>query len=88
MLFSVVFPFAIIIVDFSPCQLHVIDDEFVTFLQKKVDAANDIEERSGMNSLLQTITTVLERVKEAQGDGDRDMRDDELTMDQVTYNCN
>jgi len=63
--------------------LHEIDDGFVEFLQKKVDTSKDMDERVGLSSLLQTITTVLDRVKEAQGDGTIDAQQEELTIDQV-----
>lgn len=43
--------------------LHVIDEQFTNWLQNKIDKSNDIEERVGLTSLLQTITSVLERIK-------------------------
>ncbi len=63
--------------------LHVIDEQFTNWLQNKIDKSNDIEERVGLTSLLQTITSVLERIKEVQGDGVDDIVDEELSMDQV-----
>jgi len=64
--------------------LHEIDDRFTKFLQDKVDKTRNIEERSGLQSLLDTINTVLERVKEAQGENQTNgVVDDELTMEQV-----
>ena len=63
--------------------LHVIDEQFTNWLQNKIDKSNDIEERVGLTSLLQTITSVLERIKEVQGDGVNDVADEELSMDQV-----
>ena len=63
--------------------LHEIDDGFVEFLQNKVDTTKDMDERVGLSSLLQTITAVLDRVKEAQGDGTIDAQQEELTIDQV-----
>lgn len=41
-----------------------------------------MEERVGLSSLLDTVTTVLNRVKEVQGDTVQEI-DEELTMDQV-----
>jgi len=63
--------------------LHVIDEQFTNWLQNKIDKSNDIEERVGLTSLLQTITSVLERIKEVQGDGVEDVADEQLTMDEV-----
>ncbi len=63
--------------------LHVIDEQFTNWLQNKIDKSNDIEERVGLTSLLQTITAVLERIKEVQGDGVEDVADEQLTMDEV-----
>lgn len=42
-----------------------------------------MEERIGLGSLLDTVSNVLERVKEVQGDGDVESRDEELSLDQV-----
>jgi hypothetical protein len=42
-----------------------------------------MEERIGLGSLLDTVSNVLERVKEVQGDGDVEARDEELSLDQV-----
>jgi len=64
-------------------QLHVIDDDFVAFLQNKVDTSVDFEERTGLASLLDMINKVLSKVREAQGDDDVNVRDEELTIDQV-----
>lgn len=63
--------------------LHEIDDRFTAFLQEKCDKSKDIEERTGLQSLLETVTAVLERVREVQGDGAQGVVDEELTMDQV-----
>ena len=63
--------------------LHEINEDFVEYLQSKIDASKDMDERVGLNSLLQTVTTVLDRVKEAQGDGGIDSKEEELTIDQV-----
>ena len=62
--------------------LHEINEDFVKYLQTKIDSSKDMDERVGLSSLLQTITTVLDRVKEAQGDGTIE-QDEELTIDQV-----
>lgn len=64
-------------------QLHVIDDEFIAFLQDKIDTSKDMEERVGLTSLLETLQTVLARVKEVQGDAEIDVQDNELTVEQV-----
>jgi hypothetical protein len=63
--------------------LHEINDDFVGFLQKKVDGAKDMDERVGLSSLRDTIVSVLERVKEADGSKDGALPDAELTLDQV-----
>ena len=64
--------------------LHEIDDRFTKFLQDKCDTSKDVEERVGLQSLLDTVTKVLERVREVQGDGAAGgVVDEELTMDQV-----
>ena len=64
--------------------LHEIDDRFCKFLQDKLDTTKDIEERSGLQSLLDTVTVVLDRVKEAQSEGGAGAAvDEELTMEQV-----
>ena len=55
----------------------------MSFLQNKIDKTIDIEERLGLTSLLETITSVLNRVKEVQGDSVINTQDNELTMDQV-----
>lgn len=60
-----------------------LDDEFVTYLEKKIDGTQDIEERTGMNSLLQTIQYVRDRIKEAQDEGSVEEVSAELTLDQV-----
>lgn len=63
--------------------LHEIDDRFTQFLQEKIEKSKDVEERTGLSSLLDTITTVLDRVKEVQGESGGAVVDEELTMDQV-----
>ena len=63
--------------------LHEIDERFTRFLQEKCESTKDIEERTGLQSLLETITSVLDRVKEVQGEGGGAMVDEELTMEQV-----
>ena len=63
--------------------LHVINDDFVKYLTAKVDSVTDMEERLGLSSLLQVITTVLERVREAETSGDDMVRDEELSIDQI-----
>jgi len=62
--------------------LHEIDERFCKFLQTKVDKSMDVEERTALQSLLDTVTSVLDRIKEAQDQGNG-MVDEELTMDQV-----
>ena len=64
-------------------QIDYLDEEFVTYLEKKIDNTQDIEERSGMTSLLQTIQYVRDRIKEAQDEGSVEEVSDELTIDQV-----
>jgi hypothetical protein len=64
--------------------LHEIDERFTKFLQDKVDKTRDFEERTALQSLLDTINTVLERVKEAQGENQTNsVVDEELTIEQV-----
>jgi len=65
--------------------LHEIDERFTSFLQKRIDETRDIEERSGLVSLLQTITVVLDRVKEVQGTDMQEtpVQQEELTIDQL-----
>ena len=41
--------------------LHVLDEEFLSFLQNKVDVTRDMEERVGLQSLLETVTTGMPR---------------------------
>ena len=55
----------------------------MSFLQNKIDASKDMEERIGLGSLLDTVSNVLERVKEVQGDGAADTQDEELNLEQV-----
>lgn len=62
--------------------LHVIDDDFVSYLQKKIETTTDIEERMGLTSLAQVINTVLERVREAEKNGEV-LPEEELSMDQI-----
>jgi hypothetical protein len=62
--------------------LHEINDEFTDFLQKKIDDTKDMEERVGLSSLLDTVTSILDRVKDVQGD-DIDSADEELSIDAV-----
>lgn len=63
--------------------LHVINDGFLTFLQNKIDKSSDIDERVGLTSLLQTISTVLARVKEVQGTDGASVAEKELDMNQI-----
>ena len=49
--------------------LQYLDEEFVSFLQNKIDKANDIEERVGLKSLMDVVTNVLERVRAAKDEG-------------------
>eukprot|EP00596_Hydrurales_sp_CCMP1899_P009979 CAMPEP_0119051438 /NCGR_PEP_ID=MMETSP1177-20130426/73051_1 /TAXON_ID=2985 /ORGANISM="Ochromonas sp, Strain CCMP1899" /LENGTH=615 /DNA_ID=CAMNT_0007030637 /DNA_START=289 /DNA_END=2136 /DNA_ORIENTATION=+ len=63
--------------------LHEIDENFIKFLQNKIDTSKDMEERIGLGSLLDTVNNVLERVKEVQGDGEVAIRDQELTLEEV-----
>lgn len=65
-----------------------IDDDFVLFLQTKIDSTiNDLEERAGLSSLLDTITDVKARIEQAEssmeGDADMDIGNEELNMEQV-----
>jgi hypothetical protein len=62
--------------------LHEIDDRFVDFLQNKIDKTDDIEERAAMDSLCQTVTYVLDRVKSVQGDGEVEV-EAELSMNEI-----
>jgi len=52
-------------------------------LGKKVDTAKDIEERVGLGSLLETVNTVLLKIKEAEEETGGQVMSDELTMDQM-----
>eukprot|EP01035_Chromulina_nebulosa_P020381 gene20381-26450_t len=63
--------------------LHYVDDNFVKFLQNKVDTTRDIEERVALSSLLETVTSVLARVRDIQGENVVDVNNEELTVDQV-----
>ena len=63
--------------------LHEINDDFVTHLQDKIEKTEDVEERVGLTSLMQTVSTVLDRVKEVEGEDELNESDDELTVDQV-----
>ena len=63
--------------------LHYLDDEFVDYLQNKVDSAADLEERVGLKSLLDVITKVLERVKEARAEGMLEEQEEELEISEV-----
>lgn len=63
--------------------IHYIDEEFITWLTKKVDTVSDIEERVGLSSLLETINKVLEKIKEAENEAGIQNIDEELTMEQV-----
>lgn len=65
--------------------LHIIDEDFISFLQKKADSAQDLEERAAMTSLLSTINVVVEKLREVeQANGfDGDVMDEEVTMDQI-----
>jgi len=62
--------------------LHEINDEFTDFLQKKIDDTKDMDERVGLSSLLDTVTSILDRVKDVQGDA-IDSADEELSIDAV-----
>lgn len=64
-------------------QLHVIDDAFTKYLENKIDQSKDLEERAALSSLLGTITSVLERVREAESEGSVDEAEQELTVEQV-----
>jgi len=62
--------------------LHEIDDRFVSWLGKKVETTSDIEERVALNSLLDTINSILEKVNEVNEDNAENLNE-ELTMEQV-----
>ena len=55
------------------------------FLQEKLDASKDMEERVGLGSLLQTISAVLDKVKQMEDEQAALSTTDqeELTLDQV-----
>lgn len=66
--------------------LHEIDDRFCNFLERKIGESQDIEERVGLQSLLETLRSVLERVSEVEGSGDgyvEGSAQEELDLDQV-----
>lgn len=48
-----------------------------------MEKAGDLEERMGLSSLLDTVNTVLAKVKDVQGENAIDVNNEELTMDQV-----
>lgn len=62
--------------------LHEINEDFTKFLQDKIDGTKDMEERVGLGSLLDTITAILDRVKDVQGEN-IDTADEELSIDVV-----
>ena len=62
--------------------LHEINEDFTKFLQEKIDGTKDMEERVGLTSLLDTVTAILDRVKDVQGDS-VDVADEELSIDAV-----
>ncbi len=59
------------------------DDEFLQFLERKIDMSQDLDERAALSSLRSTITHVRERIQEATNEGALEERSEELTMDQV-----
>ena len=61
----------------------MIDDAFTKYLENKIDQSKDLEERAALSSLLGTITSVLERVREAESEGSVDEAEQELTVEQV-----
>jgi hypothetical protein len=67
--------------------LHNINDDFIAFLEKKVDASRDMDERTGLASLKETIQVVLDRVKEAEGEEGEGV-EDELTLEQGKRHAN
>jgi len=65
-------------------QLHEINDDFVQFLQDKIDVSKDMDERVGLSSLKETISSVLLKVREMEKEQEAlNMKDEELSMDQV-----
>lgn len=52
-------------------------------MEDKIDGTTDVDERVGLGSLLNTIKSVLERVKEVESEGSVDVQDEELDIQQV-----
>lgn len=64
--------------------LHEINDDFVQFLQDKIDVSKDMDERVGLGSLKETINSVLLKVKEMELEQEAlNVKDEELSLDQV-----
>ena len=64
--------------------LHEIDGRFTNWLEMKVANTNDLEERVGLKSLLDTIMVVLERVNEVEQEGSKgDIIDTSMDMDTI-----
>ena len=64
--------------------LHEIDERFTQFLEEKVTNSKDLDERVGLKSLLDTIKSVLERVKEVEEEGQgNEAIDTTMDMEQV-----
>ena len=64
--------------------LHEIDQRFTHFLEEKVTNTKDLDERVGLKSLLDTINSVLERIKEVEEDGpNNQVIDESMNMEQI-----
>lgn len=62
--------------------IQYLDDKFMSFLQQKIDYSSDMEERVALRSLLEVITSVQDRIKEANEQG-IDLSDTELEIEDV-----
>jgi len=63
--------------------LQYLDDQFLAYLQVKIESAQDMEERAGLTSLLDTISRVKDRVREAREEGLIDEQTEELGIEDV-----
>eukprot|EP01039_Chlorochromonas_danica_P011712 gene11712-13148_t len=63
--------------------LHVLDDEFMDFLEKKISSVQtDLEERQALSSLLQTIRSVQEKIEEVEA-SQGDAIEEEATFEEI-----
>lgn len=62
--------------------IQFLDEQFMTFLQQKIDYSSDMEERVALRSLLDVITSVQDRIREANEQG-IDVTDQELEIEDV-----